>query len=95
MTLHRLEIIFETGVGLETGQGSDPECMVQISANGGRTFGVQMTGKLGQSGDDRTRVEFQDSLGQYVEFMVRISVSDPVQVAIISCNATITFDDIE
>ena len=92
MTINRLEIVCETGVGLTTGQGSDPEIMVRISNDGGRTFGNQMIGNLGVSGDDRVRAEF-NALGQYVDFVIRVTMSDPVQFALISANADIDFDD--
>ncbi len=91
MTLRRLEIVMETGVGLTTGQGSDPIVMVFISQDGGRTFGNQLEGKLG-SGDDRLRMEFYPG-GQYTDFVVRVKMSDPVQFTLISANADIDFDD--
>ncbi len=92
LTLNRLELVFEAGVGLTTGQGSDPEVMVRISKDGGRTFGNEMIGKLGVSGSDRLRVEF-NALGQYKDFVIRVTMSDPVQFALISANADIDFDD--
>jgi len=92
MTIDRLELVFETGVGIETGQGSDPEVMVQLSEDGGRTFGNEMKGKLGASGKDTPRVEF-NALGQFLDVVIRLTVSDPVQFTLISANGDITFDD--
>lgn len=46
-----LELIFEQGVGLNTGQGSDPKVMVQFSNNDGRTWSNEIWRPIGKIGD--------------------------------------------
>lgn len=77
----RLEIILETGVGLPTGQGSDPEMMMEYSDDGGLTFDFLPTKKIGKIGKTRARVQW-NALGSSRERVYRGSVSDPVAITI-------------
>jgi hypothetical protein len=77
-TTNRLSIDFVTGVGLHTGQGSDPQVMVQFSDDGGRTWSNEMMGDIGEMGAYKTRVNF-DQLGQTQSGRIyKIKTSDPV-----------------
>lgn len=67
---------FATGVGLVTGQGSDPKVMLRVSHDG-VTFGRERTASLGKIGQFRNRVRFH-RLGRGTDFLFEISVSDPV-----------------
>ncbi len=80
----RLEMVVETGVGLTTGQGSDPEVMLAFSDDGGATFFNLPNKKLGALGKRQTRVSWS-ALGSCASAHGRIyraAVSDPVRVAI-------------
>lgn len=77
----RLEIVFEPGVGLTTGQGSDPECMLEKSDDGGKTWQAFPTKKIGKKGNYLDRV-FWSGLGSSRQRVYRASISDPIQVAI-------------
>jgi hypothetical protein len=46
----------ETGVGIATGQGSNPKIMIQVSKNNGRNFGVERWFNVGAQGKYLTRV---------------------------------------
>lgn len=76
-----LEVGFETGVGLTTGQGSDPQCVLQISQDGGRTWSIEFTRTIGKIGAYMTKVAFR-RLGIAREMTFRIKITDPVKVAI-------------
>jgi hypothetical protein len=73
-----LSCLIETGVGLTTGQGSDPEIMLDVSDDGGRTWRAFPTKKLGKIGTFRTRVEW-NALGSSRDRVYRMAVSDPVK----------------
>lgn len=74
----RLEIIMESGVGLSTGQGSDPELMLDISDDGGRNFISLPSRKLGKIGNMEALTVW-DRLGASRDRVYRASISDPVR----------------
>jgi hypothetical protein len=77
----RLEMVFESGVGLTTGQGSDPEVMLEYSDNGGRTWTSLPNQTLGRLGEYSHRVVWH-SLGSSEQRVYRASISDPVSVTL-------------
>lgn len=79
-TLNAIEIAFEPGVGIVSGQGSDPETWMELSRNSGRTFGARMTRKLGRRGEYAKRVVWQSGYGQFRPEggVIRLGCSDPV-----------------
>lgn len=84
------ELAMESGVGISSGQGSDPQVMMSISDNGGRTFGdMEMWQSLGVEGAYRTRLRWK-RLGNFYERCIKISISDPVRRTIVSANADLT-----
>lgn len=78
----RLEIIFQKGVGLLSGQGSDPMVMLDISDDGGMTWRTLPPRKIGKVGEYRARA-YWDRLGQSKDRVYRCSVSDPVITAVL------------
>lgn len=82
------EAVFETGVGLTTGQGSDPQVMLQFSDDGGRTWSPEFWRTLGQIGQYKTRAVWR-RLGSFRERMIRLTVSDPVITRLLGANAEI------
>lgn len=81
--IHRIEMGIETGIGLVTGQGSDPRIHLELSRKGGRagTFKPQSSRSLGQQGKFKTKVHW-DSLGSGPDNVVRCWTSDPVPLTI-------------
>jgi Phage stabilisation protein len=73
----------ETGVGLQSGQGSNPQIMVSVSKDGGRTFGnerLMNVGAVGQYvGPRATLRRFGSSRG----FVFRFRMTDPVKFAMV------------
>ena len=83
--MDRFELIMETGVGLISGQGSDPVVMLQVSDDGGDTFSTEMWGKVGKM-NKYTIVEWH-ALGSFYERIIRVKTSDPVFYSIHSAAA--------
>jgi hypothetical protein len=77
----RLEMILETGVGLTTGQGSEPEIMLEYSDNGGRTWASLPNRNIGAIGEYDKRVVWH-RLGSSRARVYRASISDPVKLAV-------------
>jgi hypothetical protein len=75
----RLEVVLETGLGLTSGQGSDPEIMLDYSDDGGKTWISMPNRKLGQIGKYETRVVWQ-RLGRSRMRVYRMAVSDPIPI---------------
>jgi hypothetical protein len=81
---HSLQLDVETGVGLNVGQGSDPEVMLRWSDDGGHTWSNYHTASIGKIGEYYRRV-FWRRLGMTLKLRDRVyelSMTDPVKVAI-------------
>lgn len=88
-TMSKFQVDFETGVGLTTGQGSDPQAMLDFSDDGGKTWSNEKWASIGQIGKYKNRAKW-DQLGQFRQRNMRVTVSDPVVVAIHGAYAEIT-----
>lgn len=82
--ISRFEVLFETGVGLQAGQGSDPQVMFRASSDGGQTWGNERQAGIGRIGDYRKRA-FWNRLGSPRMWVPEISVTDPVPQRVIDC----------
>lgn len=83
---HSLELLFDTGQGLITGQGSDPQVALYYSDDGGNTYGNAHTESLGRIGEYGKRVKF-DQLGEYRHRVWEVRISDPVPTTFLSAYA--------
>lgn len=79
ITLSDIRIPMQSGVGLATGQGSDPTLQFQISNDGGHTYGPQDSVSFGEMGDYVKKVMLYQFATGY-EIVPRVMVSDPVPV---------------
>ena len=80
-TIDALRLEMESGVGLETGQGSDPQLMVEISRDGGRSYDPEQWIDIGALGEYLTQVEVR-RCGLADDFVFRFSMTDPVKFVI-------------
>ena len=78
ITHDRLWIEFDTGVGLITGQGSDPLCMLRFSDDAGNTWSNEIQASIGDMGDYRVKVEFT-CLGQSRHRIYELKITDPIK----------------
>ena len=80
--IRSLVVGFEYGVGLQTGQGSDPQCWLEVSKDGGITWGRKLYANIGPVGIRNKRAMW-NKLGNFDRMATfRVSISDPVKVAI-------------
>lgn len=76
-SVSEIELFFKPGVGLTTGQGSDPLVDVAYSKNGGRTFSNFRTVKIGKIGEYERRARLY-RFGQFKgSAMLYLRISDP------------------
>ena len=71
------ELDMETAIGLTTGQGSDPQIMLQYSDDGGNTWSNELWMSMGKIGEYDTRVVWRQ-LGNARDRVWKVRISDPV-----------------
>lgn len=71
------ELDCEVGVGLNSGQGSDPQIVLQYSDDGGRTWSNELWQSMGKLGNYSARVVWR-RLGRGRDRVFKVSGSDPV-----------------
>lgn len=80
-----LEIFFEQGTGLATGQGSDPKAMLRYSIDGGKTWSSEIWRDVGKIGEYKDRsVWNRFAGGRY--FTPELTVSDPIKWVVMDAN---------
>ncbi len=80
------QLDMEGGVGLSTGQGSDPQAMLRYSDDGGRTWSSENWMSFGVEGDYILRARWT-RLGSAYQRTFRVTISDPVKRVIIRARA--------
>ena len=78
MTFRSLILDVESGVGLITGQGSDPQVMMRYSTDGGRTWSSELWSSLGELGNPEAKPQWIN-LGMGYDWVFEFSCSDPVK----------------
>jgi len=81
---HSLQLNCESGVGLNDGQGSDPQAMLRWSDDGGHTWSSEHWATMGKIGAYYQRV-FWRRLGMTLKLRDRVyevSGTDPVKIAV-------------
>ena len=89
---HSLQLDAETGVGLNDGQGSDPQVMLRWSDDGGHTWSNEHWNSMGAIGTYGTRTIWR-RLGMTEKIRDRVyevSGTDPVKIAIMGAELFIT-----
>jgi hypothetical protein len=87
---HNLQLDCESGVGLVTGQGSDPQVMLRWSDDAGHNWSSEHWRSMGAIGATGTRVIWR-RLGSTVRLRDRVyevSGTDPVKIAIMGAELT-------
>ena len=82
---HSLQLDCESGVGLNTGQGSDPQVLLRWSDDGGHTWSNEHARSLGAIGATGQRVIWR-RLGMTLKLRDRVyevSGTDPTKIAIV------------
>lgn len=72
----RLELLMDVGLGTQAGQGQNPQAVLEISMDGGLTYGNQIPAGIGRAGEYRRRV-YWNRLGLQTDAVARVTFSDP------------------
>lgn len=83
-----LRLDMEVGVGLVSGQGSNPQVMLQWSDDGGHTWSDEAWAPIdtaGAIGDFKKRVRFR-RLGKFRDRVFRVTITDPVKVVFLGAD---------
>lgn len=78
-----LQLYFQPGVGLQSGQGSDPQACLEWSDDGGSTYGNQHWTSIGKVGKYKNRAIWRQ-LGAARDRIFQLTVTDPVNRVLIS-----------
>jgi hypothetical protein len=78
----QLYIEMETGVGLQSGQGSNPMMSLEVSKDGGHTFGLPRSKPIGLVGQYKTPRAKWNRCGMSRDFVFRFTVTDPVKFVV-------------
>lgn len=81
IAVSRIGVDCETGNGLANGQGSDPQIMMQVSKDSGRTWGNEMWRSMGKIGAYMQRV-YWTRLGSAYFWTLKFKVTDAVKVVL-------------
>lgn len=73
----QMQLDMESGLGLATGQGSDPQVMLRISRDGGHTWGNEYWASAGKIGQYSKRVVW-NRLGRSRNAAFEVTVTDPI-----------------
>ncbi len=82
---HELQIQFQPGVGLSTGQGEDPQAMLRWSSDGGSTWSNEYWTTIGKQGRYTNRAIWR-RLGWARDRVFEVVVTDPIKAVIVSAN---------
>lgn len=80
-----LQIQFQPGVGLQTGQGDNPQAMLRWSSDGGSTWSNEYWVGIGKVGRYVNRAIWR-RLGWSRDRIFEVVVTDPVKAVIVSAN---------
>lgn len=80
--INNIELLMDVGLGTQSGQGSDPQAILQMSKDGGYTFGTQRQAGIGRIGQYRKRV-FWTRMGSAYDDVARVVWSDPVPIRVL------------
>jgi hypothetical protein len=73
----QLQIEFTPGVGLQNGQGSNPQCMLRWSDDGAFSWSTEQWVTIGLAGDTKNRAVWY-LLGEARDRVWEASITDPV-----------------
>lgn len=89
---HSLQLDLETGVGLNLGQGSDPQVMLRWSDDGGHTWSNEHWVSIGKIGEFYRRAIWR-RLGMTMKIRDRVyevSGTDPVKIAVMGAELLVS-----
>lgn len=88
LIVDRFWLDLEAGVGLNSGQGSDPIVVLEWSTDGGKTFPNSINMSAGKIGERRRRA-IGRRLGKGRDFVFRVTITDPVKRALVNADVQV------
>ncbi len=88
ISIPRVQIDIQAGVGITLGQGSNPQMDLQVSKDGGNTFTSVGFSGMGAIGRFTKRVMW-DRLGSARDWVLKLRITDPVKRIITGASAEI------
>lgn len=82
---NRVQVDMETGVGLQSGQGSAPVAVLDWSDDGGHTWSNEHSASIGAVGQYRARARW-NRLGRSRDRVYRLTITDPVKRVILGAS---------
>jgi hypothetical protein len=82
LRIAQLWLEMEAGIALQVGQGSDPQVMLQISRDGGNTWGAEVWRGFGAVGEYLARAVW-NRLGRARDWTFKFRITDPVKTIFI------------
>lgn len=79
-----LELFMDVGLGAVTGDGVDPQVMLRLSRDGGRTWGSEIWRSAGKIGEYGKRVRWE-RLGMARNLVARTAFALPVPFRVVDC----------
>lgn len=87
-----LQIQFQPGVGLQSGQGTDPQAILRWSSDGGSTWSNEHSRSIGKVGKYKNRTIWR-KLGTARDRVFELYVTDPVKAVVVSANLEVSQGD--
>lgn len=82
----RFQLDIESGVGLDgTGQGTNPQAILQWSNDGGHNWSDEMWSSFGAIGRTKSRAEWR-RLGRSRDRVYKVTITDPVKVILLGAD---------
>lgn len=91
VTIYGLQLFMTVGQGIAGTINLAPEVMLQISKDGGETFGGARVASAGQGGAYRTRVRW-NQLGMARDFVLRFTMTDQAQCILLGAVASVELE---
>lgn len=81
---HEFQLDMQMGIGVpDTGQGADPIVILEFSDDGGYTWSNEIPCSIGREGNTKARAMWR-RLGKSRDRVFRVTITDPIQIAIIN-----------
>ena len=88
ISIPQLQVDIESGVGVTSGQGSNPQLMLEVSKDGGQTFTAVNWSSMGALGKYTQRVIWR-RLGRARDWILKLRITDPVKRVLTGASAEI------
>lgn len=89
MTVSRLQLLAQGGIGTQTGQGQDPQIMLRVSQDYAQTWGNERRASLGRVGKTQAKMFWTRLISSETGWVPEIVITDPVRpIAIIGADIT-------